>query len=205
MLAAFLYKIYRNNLGNHRVFFKDDQKHVYKYLYNFVQCLVLDRDFKITFVILCIAMFVSTASPAPWSKNAKANVVFAQDSNSSVIVENRVISAKDLLCDDGMHPDADGICADGSHPLVIHANPIPTIGQPVNETNPATTTIVSLCADRTMANSTTGKCLDGSLRLQLSIEDLTCTDGNHPTRNVTCGDGSLPQIANKTKPAVSGK
>ena len=192
-------------MNNHRVFFKDDQKHVYKYQYNFVQCLVLDRDFKITFVILCIAMFVSTASLAPLSKNAKANVVFAQDSNSSVIVENRVFSAKDLLCDDGMHPDADGICADGSHPLVIHANPIPTIGQLVNETNPATTSIVSLCTDSTMANSTTGKCPDGSLPLQLSIEDLTCTDGNHPTRNGTCGDGSLPQILNKTKPAVSGK
>jgi hypothetical protein len=180
-------------------------KHVYNYLYNIDKCLVLDRDFKITFVNLCIAMFISTASLAPLSNNANANVVLAQDSNSSVIVENRAMSAKDLLCDDGMHPDADGICADGSHPLVIHANPIPTIGQPVNETNPATTSIVSLCADRTMANSTTGKCLDGSLSLQLSIEDLTCTNGNHPTRNGTCGDGSLPQVLNKTKPAVSGK
>ena len=103
-----------------------------------------------------------------------------------------------------MHPDVDGICADSSHPLVIHANPVPTIGQRVNETNPATTSIVSLCADSTMANSTTGKCLDGSLPLQLSIEDLTCADSNHPTRNSTCGDGSLPQILNKAKPAVSG-
>ena len=111
-------------------------------------------------------MFVSTASLAPWSKNAKANVIFAQDYNSSVIVENRAMSAKDLLCDDGLHPDADGICADGSHPLVIHANPIPTIRRPVNETNPATTSIVSLCADSTMANFTTGKCADGSLPLQ---------------------------------------
>ena len=150
-------------------------------------------------------MVISTTSLFPLSKNANANVVFAQDSNSSVIVENRAISAEDLLCDDGIHPDADGICADGSHPLVMRANPVPTIKQPEKKTNPATTNIVSLCVDRTIANSTTGRCHDGSPPMQLNIEDLTCTNGNHLISNGTCRDGSLPQILNKTKTAVSGK
>ena len=174
------------------------QKQLYKYVYNFVQYLALDRDFKIALVMGCIVMFIMTTSLFPLSTNAKANDVFGQVSNSSVIVENRAISTKDLLCDDGMHPNADGICADGSNPLVIHANPVPITRKPVNEMNRATTDIMSLCTDGTMANSTTGKCDDGSDPLQLSIEDLTCTNGNHPVANGTCGDGSLPQILNKT-------
>jgi hypothetical protein len=152
--------------------------------------VVLDKDFKIAFVIVCIVLFISTASLFPLSKNANADVVFAQDSNSSVKVENRAISQENLLCDDGNHPDAEGICVDGSHPLVIRANPLPTTEEFVNETNPATTNIVSLCGDRTIANSTTGRCHDSSLPLQLSIEDLTCTNGNHAVPNGTCTDGS---------------
>ena len=79
-------------------------------------------------VIVCITVFAST-SVFFLSKNANANVIFAQDSNSSVIVENRAISPANLLCDDGIHPDAEGICADGSHPLVIRANPLPIIDE----------------------------------------------------------------------------
>lgn len=150
-------------------------------------------------------MFLSTTSLFPLDKNVNATVVFAQDSNSSVIVENRALSTESLLCDDGNHPNAKGICADGSHPLVIRANPLPITEKLVNKTYPATTNIVSLCADRTISNSAGSKCNDGSLPLQLSIEDLTCTNGNHPVPNGTCGDGSLPQILNKTKTAVSGK
>jgi hypothetical protein len=166
---------------------------------------VLDIDFKIAFVIVSIVLFISTTSLFPLSKNANANVVFDQGSNSSVKVENRAISPENLLCDDGNHPDAEGICVDGSHPLVIRANPLPTTEEFVNETNPATTNIVSLCADRTIANSTTGKCHDSSLPLQLSIEDLTCTNGNHPVPNGTCPDGSQAMLLNKTKTAVSRK
>lgn len=166
---------------------------------------MLDRDFKIAFVIVFIVLFISTASLFPLSKNAKANDVFAQDTNTTVIVENRALSPENLLCDDGNHPDAKGICADGSHPLVIRANPLPVREEFVNETNPATTNIVSLCADSTIANSTTGKCHDGSLPLLLSTEDLTCTNGNHPVPNGTCTDGSLPQLLNKTQTAVKVK
>jgi hypothetical protein len=167
--------------------------------------LVLNRDFKIAFVIVCIVMFISTTSLFHLSKNANVNVVLAQDSNSSVIVENRALSPEDLLCDDGNHPGAKGICADGSHPLVIRANPLPITEKFMNQTYPGTTNIVSFCADRTVANSTTGKCHDGSLPLQISTEDLTCTNGNRPVPNGTCADGSLPRLLNKTKTAVSGK
>jgi hypothetical protein len=118
-------------------------------VYNFVQFLVLNRDFKIVFVIVCIVMFVSTTSLFPLSKNTNANYVFAQGCNSSVKVENRAINPENLLCDNGIHPDTEGICADGSHPLVIRANPLPTTEEFVNGTNSATTNIVSLCADRT--------------------------------------------------------
>ena len=138
------------------------------------------------------------------SKNSSVNEVFAQDSNSSLIVENRAMSPENLLCANGIHPDAKGICADGSHPLVTRVNPIATTEESVNETNPATTNVVSLCADHTIANSTTDKCHDGSLPLQLSIKDLTCTNGIHPVPNGTCADGLLPQILNKTKTYVSG-
>ena len=100
------------------------------------------------------------------AKNSSVNEVFAQDSNSSLIVENRAMSPENLLCDNGIHPDAKGICADGSHPLVTRVNPIATTEESVNETNPATTNVVSLCADHTIANSTTDKCHDGSLPLQ---------------------------------------
>ena len=167
--------------------------------------MVLDIYFKIGFLIVCIVSFTSTTSLFPLSKNANANVVFAQDSNSSVKVENRAISPENLLCDDGNHPDTEGICVDGSHPLVIRANPLPSTEEFLNETNPATTNIVSLCADHTIANSTTGKCQDSSLPLQLSIEDLTCTNGNHPVPNGTCTDGSLVMLLNKTKTAESRK
>jgi hypothetical protein len=88
--------------------------------------------------------------------------------------------------------------------LVIRANPLPITDEFVNDTKSATTNIVSLCADRTIANST-GKCDDSSLPLRISFEDLTCTNGNHPVPNGTCVDGSLPQLLNKTKTAVSGK
>jgi hypothetical protein len=91
-------------------------------------------------------MFLSTTSLFPLDKNVNANVIFAQDSNSSVIVENRALSPESLLCDDGNHPNAKGICADGSHPLVIRANPFPITEKLVNKTYPATTHIVSLCA-----------------------------------------------------------
>ncbi len=155
-------------------------------------------------MIICIIVFTST-SVFFLSNNANANVVFAQDSNSSVIVENRALSPEDLLCDDGNHPGVKGICADGSHPLVIRANPLPITEKFVNQTYPVTTNIVSLCADRTVANSTTGKCHDGSSPLLLSTEDLTCTNGNHPVPNGTCTDGSLPQLLNKTKTGVLGK
>jgi hypothetical protein len=165
--------------------------------------LVLNRDFEISLVIVCITVFTST-SVFFLSKDANANVVFAQDSNSSVIVENRAISPDNLLCDDGIHPDAEGICADGSHPLVTRANPLPITDEFVNDTKSATTDIVSLCADRTIANST-GKCGDSSLPLRISFEDLTCTNGNHPVPNGTCLDGSLSQFLNKTKTALSGK
>ena len=109
--------------------------------------MVLNRDFEISLVIVCITVF--TRTPVFFlSKNANANVTFAQDSNSSVIVENRAISPDNLLCDDGIHPDAEGICADGSHPLVISANPLPITDEFVNDTKSVTTNIVSLCADR---------------------------------------------------------
>jgi hypothetical protein len=160
--------------------------------------LVLDKDLKITFVIVCVTVFLST------SVFADANNVFAQDSNSSMIVENRAISPEDLLCGDDNHPDADGICADGSHPLVIRANPVPTTEKFLNDTYPATTNIVFLCGDHTIANST-DKCTDGSLPLQLSSGDLTCTNGNYPIPNGTCADGSLPLLLNKTQTAVTGK
>ncbi len=190
-------------LSNSSSFLSRRPKQVYKYVYNFVQCLVLDKDLKITFVIVCIAVLIST-SVFPLSKNVNANNVFAQHSNSSVIVENRAISPEDLLCDEGKHPDADGICADGSPPLVMRVNPLPTTEKFINKTYPATTNIVSLCADHTIANST-GKCHDGSLPLRLSSEDLTCTNGNHPVPNGTCSDGSLPLLLNKTQTAVTGK
>ena len=157
-----------------------------------------DRDFKIVFAIVLVAVFIAP-SIFPSAKNSSVNEVFAQDSNSSVKVENRAISLENRLCDNGNHPDAEGICVDGSHPLVIRANPLPTTEEFVNETNPAITNIVSLCADRTIDNSTTGKCHDSSLPLQLSIEDLTCTNGNDPVPNGTCAEGSLPQLLNKTK------
>ena len=166
--------------------------------------MTADRDFKIAFVIIWVAVFISTLLVFPLAKNSSLNEVFAQDSNSSVIVENRAISPENLLCENGIHPDTEGICADGSHPLVTRANPLPTTEESVNETNPATTNIVSLCADRTIPNSTTDKCHDGSLPLQLSIEDLTCTNANRPVSNGTCTDGSLPQFLNKTKTDVSG-
>ena len=89
--------------------------------------MTADRDFKIAFVIIWVAVFISTLIVFPFqAKNSGLNEVFAQDSNSSVIVENRAISPENLLCENGIHPDAEGICADGSHPLVTHANPIPT-------------------------------------------------------------------------------
>ena len=68
------------------------QKQLYKYVNNFVQYLAFDRDFKITLVMVCIVMFIRTTSLFPSSTNAKANDVFGQVSNSSVIVENRAIS-----------------------------------------------------------------------------------------------------------------
>lgn len=110
-------------------------------------------------------MFTSTASFFPSGENDGANNVFAQDTNSSVLVENRVISLEDLLCNDGRHPEAEGICADISHPLVICANPAPITEEFVNETYPATmnTKLISACSDNTYANSTTSKCRDGSL------------------------------------------
>ena len=157
-----------------------------------------DRDFKIVFAIVLVAVFIAP-SIFPSAKNSSVNEVFAQDSNSSVIVENRAMSPESLLCDNGMQPDVNGICADGSHPLVTRANPIPTIDEPANETNQATTIIVSLCADHTIATATTDNCHDGSIPLQIDIEDLTCTNGNDPVPNGTCADGSLPQLLNKTK------
>ncbi len=179
-------------------------KQVYKDVYDFVLCLVLDRDLKIRFVIVFIILFTST-SVFSLSKNANDNNVFAQDTNATVIVENRALSPENLLCDDGNHPGAKGICSDGSHPLVIRANPLPITEKFVNQTYPATTNTVSLCADRTVANSTIGKCHDGSLPLQLSTEDLTCTNDNHPVPNGICTDGSLPLLLNKTKTAVTVK
>jgi hypothetical protein len=155
-------------------------------------------------VIVWITLFTST-SVFSLSNHANDNNVFAQDSNTTVIVENRALSAENLLCEDGNRPGAKGICADGSHPLVIRANPLPIAEKLLNDTYPATTTIVSLCVDRTVANSTSGKCHDGSLPLLLSTEDLTCTNGNHPGANGTCADGSLPLLLNKTKTAVTVK
>jgi hypothetical protein len=166
--------------------------------------LALERDLKFTFVIVCISVFIST-SVIPLSKNANPDNVFAQDSNSSVTVENRALNPEDLLCDDGNHPDVEGICADASHPIVIRVNPIPTTEKYVNKTYPATKNIISFCADHTLVNSTTGKCHDGTPPLQISSEDLTCTNGNSLINNGTCADGSLPLLLNKTKTAVTGK
>jgi hypothetical protein len=155
-------------------------------------------------VIVCFSVFIST-SVIPLSKNANPDNVFAQDSNSSVIVENRAVSPEDLRCNDGNHPNTEGICADASHPLVIRANPIPTTEKYVNKTYSATTHIISFCADHSLVNSTTGKCLDGTLPLQISSEDLICINGSHPVNNGTCNDGSLPLLLNKTKTAVTEK
>jgi len=174
-----------------------DQKQVYKYVYDFVPCLLL-YNHKIRLGIICITVFTSTFIFS-FANNANDNNVFAQDANTTVIVENRALSPEDLLCDDGNHTGAKGICADGSHPLVIRANPVPITEKFINKTYPATTNIISLCADRNIANSTTSKCDDGSLPMQLSIEDLICTNDNNPVPNGTCADGSLPQILNKTK------
>jgi hypothetical protein len=154
-------------------------------------------------VVVCITVLTST-SVFFLSTNTNFNDVFA-DTNGSVIVENKALSPKDLLCDDGNHPGIKGICADGSHPLVIRANPLPVNETFLNQSHPATTNIVSLCADRTSANSTTGKCHDGSLPLQLSTEDLTCTNGNRPYPNGTCSDGSLPLILNNTQTGLTVK
>ena len=145
----------------------------------------LERDLTFTFVIVCFSVFIIT-SAFPLSKNANPGNVFAQDSNSSVTVENRAVSPEDLRCNDSNHPNAGGICADASHPLVIRVNPIPTIEKYVNKTYPATMNIISFCANHTLANSTTGKCHNGTLALQISSEDLICTNGNHPVQNGTC-------------------
>ena len=74
--------------------------------------------------IVCITVFTST-SIFSLGNNGNDNNVFAQDTNATVIVENRALSPENLLCDDGNHPGAKGICADGSDPLVIRANPLP--------------------------------------------------------------------------------
>ena len=135
------------------------------------------------------------------------NNIFVQDSNTSVIVENRALSPEDLLCDDGNHPDSKGVCADGSHPIVIRANPVPVTTATeefVNETNTETSKIISLCANSTIVNSTTGKCDGGLLPLQVGIEDLICTNGNNPVPNGTCADGSLPRVPNKTQGVGAG-
>ena len=160
----------------------------------------------IKFVTVCITVLTSTLVFF-LSTNANFNNAFARDTNdnASVIVENKALSPKDLLCDDGNHPGIKGICADGSHPLVIRANPVPVTGKSLNQTYPATTKVVSLCADSTLANSTTGECHDGSLPLQLNTDDLTCTDGNRPDPNGTCTDGSLPLILNKTQTSMTVK
>ena len=158
----------------------------------------------IKFVAVCITVLTST-SVFFSSTNANFSNVFARDTNASVIVENKALSPKDLLCDDGNHPGIKGICADGSHPLVVRANPLPVTEKFLNQSHPATTNIVSLCADHTSANSTTGKCHDGSLPLQLNTEDLTCTNGNRPDLNGTCTDGSQPLILNKTQTAMKVK
>ena len=50
-------------------------------------------------------------------------------------------SLKDLLCNDGSHLEAKGICADGSFPLIIRANPVPLAEEFVNELYPATINI----------------------------------------------------------------
>lgn len=160
----------------------------------------------IKFVTVCITVLTSTLVFF-LSTNANFNNAFARDTNdnASVIVENKALSPKDLLCDDGNHPGIKGICADGSHPLVIRANPLPVTEKFLNQSHPATTNIVSLCADHTSANSTTGKCHDGSLPLQLNTEDLTCTNDNRPDLNGTCTDGSQPLILNKTQTAMKVK
>ena len=158
----------------------------------------------IKFVIVSITVLTST-SVFLLSMNVSFDIVFAGDTNASVIVENKALSPKDLLCNDGNHPGIKGICADGSHPLVIRANPLPVNETYLNQSQPATTNIVSLCADDTSANSTTGKCHDSSLPLQLNTEDLTCFNGNHPSPNGTSNDGSLPLILNKTQTAVTSK
>ena len=162
--------------------------------------MTVSGDFKIAIAIVWVSVFICT--PSLFSSTS-INEVLGRGSNSSVLVENRVMSPENLLCDTGIHPDAKGICPDGSHPLVTRANPIPTTEKSVNYTKPATINLVSLCADHTIANSTTDKCHDGSQPLQLDIEDLTCTNGNRPLLNGTCADGSLPQILNKTKTDVS--
>ena len=110
----------------------------------------------IKFVTVCITVLTSTLVFF-LSTSANFNNAFARDTNdnASVIVENKALSPKDLLCDDGNHPGIKGICADGSHPLVIRANPVPVTGKSLNQTYPATTKVVSLNADSTSANFTT--------------------------------------------------
>ncbi len=98
-------------------------------MYDFVLCL-LYRDHKTRLVIICVTVFTSTSI-------FSLGYVFAQDANTTVIVENRALSPENLVCDDGNHPNAQGICADESHPLVIRANPIPITEMVINETYPA--------------------------------------------------------------------
>jgi hypothetical protein len=50
------------------------------------RCLVLNRDFKIAFVIVCIIVFTST-SVFSLSKDDSDNNVFAQDNNTTVMVD----------------------------------------------------------------------------------------------------------------------
>ena len=157
----------------------------------------------IKFVTVCITVLTST-SVFFLSTNANFNNAFARDTNdnASVIVENKTLSPKDLLCDDGNHPGIKGICADGSHPLVIRANPVPVTGKSLNQTYPATTKVVSLCADSTIAEFYYRWMSRRLPAASLSTDDLTCTDGNRPDPNGTCTDGSLPLILNKTQTSM---
>ena len=158
----------------------------------------------IKLVVVIMSVLTSTSGYF-LSTNANFNNVIARDINASVIVENKALNPNDLLCDDGNHPGITGICADGSHPLVIRADPLPVNETFMNNSHPATTKVVSLCADRILPNSTTGKCHDGSLPLRLSTEDLTCTNAKTPSPNGTCTDGTLPLLLNEAQNAMTVK
>ena len=100
--------------------------------------------------------------------------------------------AEGLTCNDGISPDANGLCADGSQPQM----------QPTNNNMTTGTEEQPVCNDGSVPDAN-GLCADGSQpQMQPTNNNMTtgteeqpvCNDGSVPDANGLCADGSQPQM-----------